>query len=54
MTQISPLSAVGDANAGIAFYQKALGAELSWHLDGAVAGLAVDAAKFFLAPEEPA
>lgn len=54
MTQISPMLAVGDANAAIAFYQKAFGAELLWHLDGAVAGLAVDGAKFFLAHEEPA
>jgi len=54
MTQISPMLAVGDANAAIAFYQKAFGAELLWHLDGAVAGLAVDGAKFFLAREEAA
>src|SRR5579864_8087677 len=54
MTQISPMLSVGDANAAIAFYQKAFGAELLWHLDGAVAGLAVDGAKFFLAHEEPA
>jgi PhnB protein len=46
--------AVGDANAAIAFYQKAFGAELLRHLDGAVAKVAVDGAKFFLAHEEPA
>lgn len=53
-TQISPMLAVSDGHAAIAFYQKAFGAELLWHLDGAVAGLAIDGAKFFLANEAPA
>ena len=40
-TQISPMLAVTDGNAAIAFYQAAFGATLQWHLDGGhvVAGL---------------
>lgn len=53
-TQISPMLAVSDGNAAIAFYQKAFGAKLLWNLDGGVAGLAIDDAKFFLAHEAPA
>ena len=48
--------AVSDGNAAIAFYQKAFGAELLWHVDGGghiVAGLAIDGAQFFLAHESP-
>ena len=55
-TEISPMLAVSDGTAAIAFYQKAFGAELLWHLgSGAevVAGLAVGGAKFFLAHESP-
>ena len=54
-TQISPMLAVSDGNAAIAFYQAAFGAALLWHLDGGhvVAGLAIDNAPFFLAHESP-
>jgi PhnB protein len=52
-TQISPMLAVGDGNAAIAFYQAAFGATLLWHLDHAVAGLSIDGAQFFLAHESP-
>jgi len=55
-TEISPMLAVSDGNAAIAFYQAAFGAELLWHLDGGghiVAGLSTDGAPFFLAHESP-
>jgi PhnB protein len=54
-TQISPMLAVSDGNAAIAFYEAAFGATLLWHLDGGhvVAGLAIDDAQFFLAHESP-
>jgi PhnB protein len=54
-TQISPMLAVSDGNAAIAFYKAAFGATLLWHLDGGhvVAGLAIDGAQFFLADESP-
>jgi uncharacterized glyoxalase superfamily protein PhnB len=54
-TQISPMLAVSDGHAAIAFYQAAFGATLLWHLDGGpvVAGLAIDDAQFFLAHESP-
>src|SRR5882762_11281784 len=52
-TQISPMLAVGDGNAAIEFYKAAFGATLLWHLDGAVAGLSIDGANFFLAQESP-
>lgn len=55
-TQISPMLAVGDGNAAIAFYQAAFGATLLWHLNGGahvVAGLSIDGAQFFLASESP-
>ncbi len=45
--------AVSDGNAAIAFYKAAFGATLLWHLDGSVAGLSIDGAKFFLAHESP-
>lgn len=48
-TQISPMLAVSDGKAAIAFYKAAFGAELLWHLDGQVAGLSIDGAKFLLA-----
>jgi uncharacterized glyoxalase superfamily protein PhnB len=51
--QISPMLAVSDANAAIEFYKAAFGATLLWQLDGAVAGLSIDGAKFFLAQESP-
>src|ERR1700751_3622021 len=54
-TEVSPMLAVSDGNAAIAFYKAAFGAELLWHLDGGhvVAGLSIDGAKFFLAHESP-
>jgi PhnB protein len=52
-TQISPMLAVSDGNAAIAFYKAAFGATLLWHLDNAVAGLSIDDAQFFLAHESP-
>jgi PhnB protein len=52
-TQISPMLAVSDGNAAIAFYKAAFGATLLWHLDHVVAGLAIDGAQFFLAHESP-
>lgn len=52
-TQISPMLAVSDGRAAIAFYQQAFGATLLWELEGAVAGLSIDAAEFFLAEESP-
>ena len=52
-TKISPMLAVSDGNAAIAFYQAAFGATILWHLDRAVAGLSVDGAQFFLADESP-
>ena len=51
--QISPMLAVSDGNAAIEFYKAAFGATLLWHLDGAVAGLSINGAKFFLAQESP-
>ena len=54
-TRIAPMLAVGDAEAAIAFYQKAFGAVLLWRLgDGhVVAGLEIDGAEFYLASESP-
>lgn len=55
-TQISPMLAVSDGNAAIAFYKSAFGATVLWHLDGGghvVAGLSIDGAQFFLAHESP-
>jgi len=55
-TQISPMLAVTDGSAAIAFYQAAFGAELLWKLgEGAdiVAGLSIDGAPFFLAYHAP-
>jgi PhnB protein len=54
-TQISPMLAVSDGNAAVAFYKAAFGATVRWHLgDGhAVAGLSIDGAEFFLAHESP-
>jgi PhnB protein len=55
-TEISPMLAVSDGNAAVAFYKTAFGAELLWHLDGGghvVAGLSIDGAQFFLAHESP-
>ena len=54
-TQISPMLAVSDGNAAIAFYKAAFGATLLWHLgdEHVVAGLAIDGAQFFLAHESP-
>ena len=54
-TQISPMLAVSDGKAAIAFYKAAFGAVVRWQLDvdGAVAGLSIDGAQFFLAHESP-
>lgn len=54
-TQISPMLAVTNGDAAIAFYAAAFGATVLWHLpDGhAVAGLEIDGAEFFLAHESP-
>jgi PhnB protein len=55
-TQISPMLAVGDGNAAIAFYKSAFGATVLWHLNGGghvVAGLSIGEAEFFLASESP-
>jgi PhnB protein len=52
-TQISPMLAVSDGKAAIAFYTAAFGATLLWHLDHAVAELSIDGAPFFLAHESP-
>jgi len=37
----------------MAFYKAAFGAAIRWHLDHAIAGLCIDGAEFFLAPESP-
>ena len=52
-TQISPMLAVGDGKAAMEFYKAAFGATVLWSLDGAVAGLSIDDAEFFLADESP-
>ena len=52
-TQISPMLAVSDGRAAIEFYKAAFGATLVWDLKGAVAGLLIDGAPFFLAEESP-
>jgi|SRR5271165_2132471 len=55
-TRISPMLAVNDGNAAIAFYKAAFDATLLWHLDGGghiVAGLSIHGAPFFLAHESP-
>lgn len=53
MTQISPMLAVSNGSAAIEFYKAAFGAKVLWDLDGAVAGLAIDGAEFFLADQSP-
>jgi PhnB protein len=54
-SQISPMLAVSDGHAAIAFYKAAFAAEVLWHLEGGhvVAGLSIDGAPFFLATESP-
>lgn len=55
-TQISPMLAVSDGSAAIAFYKTAFGAEVLWQLGAGadvVAGLSIDGAPFFLALEAP-
>lgn len=55
-TQISPMLAVADGKAAIAFYQQAFGATVTWMIDAGghvVAGLAIDGAELFLADESP-
>jgi catechol 2,3-dioxygenase-like lactoylglutathione lyase family enzyme len=42
--------AVSDGNATIEFYKAAFGVKLLWSRDGAVAGLSIGGANFFLAP----
>src|SRR6202167_4238159 len=55
-TPISPLFAVRDGNAAVAFYKVAFGAKLLWQLgdEHVVAGLSIDGASFFLADASPA
>ncbi|MEX2226511.1 MAG: VOC family protein [Dehalococcoidia bacterium] len=54
-TQISPMLAVSDAEAAIAFYKRAFGAEERWRIGepAQVAGLSIDGAEVFLAQESP-
>jgi PhnB protein len=52
-TRISPMLAVNDPKAAIAFYERAFGATIRWHLDHALAGLSIGGAEFFLAHESP-
>lgn len=55
--QISPILAVTDGSAAIAFYKAGFGAEVLWQLGAGadiVAGLAIDGAPFFLAFEASA
>lgn len=54
-TRISPMLAVSDGNAAVAFYEAAFGATVRWRLPGGhmVAGLSIDGAEFFLAHESP-
>ncbi len=55
-TQISPMLAVGEPGAAIAFYEKAFGAQELWRIDNGgpvVAGLAINGAEFFLASANP-
>jgi uncharacterized glyoxalase superfamily protein PhnB len=54
--QISPMLAVGDANAAIEFYKTAFDSNVLWHVgsdEHVVAGLSVYGAPFFLATESP-
>jgi uncharacterized glyoxalase superfamily protein PhnB len=53
--QISPMLAVSDAEAAIAFYKRAFGAQERWCIGdpAQVAGLSIDGAEFFLAQESP-
>lgn len=44
---------VSNGSAAIEFYKAAFGAKVLWDLDGAVAGLAIDGAEFFLADQSP-
>jgi len=52
-TRIAPMLAVSDAKAAMEFYKAAFRARVLWDLDGAVAGLEIDGAPFFLAEEAP-
>jgi len=55
-TQISPMLAVSDGKAAVAFYQAAFGAEVLWQIDAGghvVAGLDIGGAQFFLSQESP-
>ena len=53
VTQISPMLAVSDPVAAVAFYRQAFGAEVRWAIGDPieVAGLSVDGAEFFVARE---
>ena len=51
-TDLSVMLIVPDAEAAIAWYEKALGATVLWDLGG-VAGLAVDGAPFFVHEDNP-
>lgn len=51
---IAPMLEVRDGAAAIAFYRTAFGARELWRLgDGAVAGLSIEGAEFFLAEDSP-
>lgn len=54
-TQISPMLAIHDTKAAVAFYQSAFDATLLWSIDEnyAVASLSIHGAHFFLAEEAP-
>jgi uncharacterized glyoxalase superfamily protein PhnB len=54
-THISPMLAVSDAAAAVAFYERAFGATVLWRIGDptAVAGLSIDGALLFLAQENP-
>jgi PhnB protein len=52
-TEISPMLAVSDGAAAMEFYKRAFGATVLWDLEGAVAGLEIDGARFFLADAAP-
>ena len=56
MAQVSPMLAVSDAAAAIAFYKDAFGAIERWRIDAdgsLVAGLEIDGAELFLASANP-
>ena len=50
---ITAMLAVSDTRAATEFYRAALGADVLWDLDGAIAGLSVGGPRLFLAEESP-